>query len=255
MNLGLNDKVYLISGSSRGIGFGIAQCFLEEGAKVVITAREEDALMEAEWVLNEQHSGRVLALCGDLTKPNTIKSHLKRVTKHFGRLDGVVANMGSGREPMGMQSQEIWESSYDINLKPSMLLAQESAAYMGKEGGSITFISSIAGIEDIQAPVAYSVHKAALVAASKKLSRILAADNIRVNVIAPGNILCPGGIWEKKKNADEQGVLNYIKSAVPLGTFGDPKDIGYLSVFLASQKAKFITGSVIVADGGQTKSY
>jgi 3-oxoacyl-[acyl-carrier protein] reductase len=256
MNLELNNKVYFISGSSKGIGFFIAQCFLEEGAKVVITGRDDKALKKAESILREKKLGQVLALGGDLTDPDTIRALIKKTVDHFGKLDGVIANIGSGSEPMGMlEGPEIWESSYDVNIKSSMLLAQESALHMKKMGGSITFISSIAGIEDIQAPLAYSVHKAALVAASKKLSRILAVDKTRVNVIAPGNIFFPGGVWEKKKNKDEKNVLDYISSMVPLNTFGEPEDIGYLCVFLASKKAKFITGSVIVADGGQTKSY
>jgi 3-oxoacyl-[acyl-carrier protein] reductase len=256
MNLKLNGKVYLISGSSKGIGFFIAQCFLEENAKVVITGRDEEALGKAESLLVEKNPGRVFTLNGDLTDLSTIKRHIKNTLGHFGRLDGVVANVGDGSEPMGMlEGEDIWKKSYDINVKSNMLLIQESVPEMKKYGGSITLISSIAGIEDIQAPLAYSMHKASLISASKKLSRILAVDKIRVNVIAPGNIFLSGGVWDKKKNRDEKGVLDYIHSAVPLGTFGDPEDIGYLCVFLASEKAKFITGSVIVADGGQTKSY
>jgi 3-oxoacyl-[acyl-carrier protein] reductase len=256
MNLEIKDKVYFVSGSSKGIGFSIAKCFLEEGAKVVITGRNKESLRTAELELLEKNPGRILALNGDLTDLDTIKQQIKTTINHFGRIDGIIANMGSGAEPMGLlEDEEIWDLSHKINLKGSVLLAQVSAHFFPKTGGSITFISSIAGMENIEAPLAYSVYKAGLLAAAKKLSNILAVNKIRVNVIAPGNIFFPGGVWEKKKHQDEQKVLNYIHSTVPLDMFGDPEDIGCLCVFLASKRAKFITGSVIVADGGQTKSY
>src|SRR5688572_16576021 len=101
MNLELKNKVYLVSGSSKGIGFSIAKCFLEEGATVVITGRDQDDLKKAEAVLIQEKLGNVLALSGDLKDFSTIKRHIKKVMAQFGRLDGVVANVGSGAEPMG----------------------------------------------------------------------------------------------------------------------------------------------------------
>ena len=256
MNLDLEDKVFLIGGSSQGIGFSIARCFLDEGAKVVITGRDSKALGEAQSILREKYGENIFALEGDLSNLDTVKKNIEKTISRFKKLDGVIANVGNGSEPMEISEYEnTYQKSYEVNVKSSMILVQESIPYLKKNGGSVTFIGSIAGIEDIKAPLAYSMHKAALVSAAKKLSRTLSADKIRVNLVAPGNIFVPGGVWDRKKSQDEKGVLDYLSTEVPLNTLGDPEDIGYLCVFLASKKAKFITGSVIVADGGQTRSY
>ncbi|MBX9977172.1 MAG: SDR family oxidoreductase [Alphaproteobacteria bacterium] len=258
MDLNLTENVFFIAGSTKGIGLGIAECFLREGARVVITGRNRERLNSAFSCLATRFdSNRILPIHGDMQDFEHMKNQLDNVQKVFGRLDGVIANIGSGAEPLGLPSTpNIWEISFDKNLKASLQLVQASFPFLKMGGGgTITFISSIAGIEDIKAPMAYSLHKAALVAASKKLSREFSPFNIRVNVIAPGNILFPGGTWEKKQEQNTQEVTDYIRSEVPLNTFGDPEDIGNICVFFSSEKAKFITGSTVVVDGGQTRCF
>jgi len=257
MDLELHKKVFLVAGSTQGIGLGIAECFLKEGARVVITGRTPSKLKEAfDYLSCSADSNSILPLEVDMEDLKGIQHSLNCIQEAFGRLDGVVANIGSGAEPLGVPTDPTtWEASFHKNLRASLQLAQAAFPFLKENGGSLTFISSIAGIEDMKAPIGYSIHKAGIIAASKKFAREFAPFNIRVNVVAPGNILFPGGGWETKTKQDPEAVADYIKSAVPLNCFGTPEDIGNVCVFLSSGKAQFITGSTIVVDGGQTKTF
>lgn len=257
MNLDLEGKVFYIAGSSRGIGLGIAQCFLDEGACVVLTGRDKHTLNEVFEKFHHTYPGKVLALAGDLCEKDIISSHLKETCDHFGAIHGIVANVGNGRSAsIFPEGDHMWEESYRMNLESSLLLGRMSFEYLQRTSGStLTFISSIAGLEDLGAPVPYSIYKSAIHSASKILSRQYASKGVRVNTVAPGNIFFKGGSWEKKFDKDPTKVDAYIQREVPLKKFGEPEDIGHICCFLASDKSRFITGSVIVADGGQTRSY
>jgi 3-oxoacyl-[acyl-carrier protein] reductase len=122
------------------------------------------------------------------------------------------------------------------------------------EGGSIVFVSSIAGLESLGAPLPYGAAKAALEHYSKDLARRVGKHGVRVNTVAPGNILFPGGTWQRKLDADSPDVMQMISAEVPLGRFGAPEEIGALVAFVSSPKAAFITGACLVADGGQTRA-
>jgi 3-oxoacyl-[acyl-carrier protein] reductase len=123
-----------------------------------------------------------------------------------------------------------------------------------RKSGSIVYISSIAGKEAIGAPIHYGVAKAALIAYVKSLARTLGSSNIRANVVCPGNIYFEGGTWDLKLKENENAVTQMLKDRVPLNRFARPEEIANLVVFLASERASFITGSCVVADGGQTLS-
>ena len=257
MDLGLHDKVCFIVGSSRGIGFAIARAFLREGAKVVITGRNAASLEEATSLLvTESGVQRVLSIQGDMTKPADIRHVLDETVSPFGGLDAVVANVGSGTARGGWDlTLDDWQSTLNINLLGSMALASIALPYLiARGGGSITFITSIAGCEAINAPVTYSVAKAAVQSAMKSLSRLVGPQGVRVNAVAPGNVLFPGGSWESKLTEQREVVEQYIKSEVPLERFGRPEEIADAVVFLASERASFITGACLVVDGGQTRS-
>ena len=258
MYLGLEDKVAFIAGSSRGIGLAIACAFLRERAKVVITGRNVEPLEEASALLTaEADPQRVLSIRGDMTDPTEIRRALNEAVSAFGGLDAVVANVGSGIARGGWDlTLDDWWSALNINLLGGMVLASAALPHLiARGGGSLTFISSIVGCEAINAPVTYSAAKAAVQSAMKSLSRLVGSQGVRVNAVAPGNVLFPGGSWERKLAERREFFEQYIQSEVPLQRFGRPEEIADAVVFLASERASFITGACLVVDGGQTRSF
>lgn len=257
MDLGLAGKVAFVAGSSRGIGLAIARAFLREGADVVITGRDAVALEQARAALVAEFEARqVLALCADLTDTSEVERALAQSVAACGALDAIVANVGSGRARMGWDlSREDWQGMLEVNLLGSMALASAALRHLVARGaGSLTFTSSIAGCEAIDAPIAYGAAKAALQSAAKSLARLVGPHGVRVNVVAPGNVLFPGGSWERHLAERRAAVERYIASEVPLRRFGRPEEIADAVVFLASERASFITGACLVVDGGQTRA-
>jgi 3-oxoacyl-[acyl-carrier protein] reductase len=254
MDLHLSDRVILVAGSTRGIGKAIAAMLAAEGARVCITGREESSL---EAVKREfPDAERVLIHGGDLSNPDEIGGLFDAIAAKWGVLDGLVANLGAGTGKPGWDlAEEEWERLFRLNFQASTRLAQRAIPMMLDRGGSIVFISSITGVEATPAPLPYSAAKAALVNYSKNLARQIAARNIRVNCVAPGNILFPGGSWERHLAQRGEAVMQNIRSEVPMARFGTPEEIASLVAFLCSDRSSFITGSTFVADGGQTRSY
>lgn len=168
-----------------------------------------------------------------------------------------MANVGSGTGRGGWElSPEDWQSALRVNLLGGMTLASAALPHLMSRGrGSLIFISSIAGCEAINAPVPYSAAKAAVQSAAKSLSRLMGPHGVRVNTVAPGNVLFPGGAWERKLAERREFFEESIRTEVPLRRFGTPDEIADAVVFLASERASFITGACLVVDGGQTRSF
>jgi 3-oxoacyl-[acyl-carrier protein] reductase len=257
MDLQLKDKVALVAGSSRGIGKATARAFLLEGCRTVITGRDGASLTQAAAELEKEFGkDRVLPIAGDLTQTDQIRKTLDQVRAKWAAPDCVVASIGTGRGPVGWKIGEAdWQKLFETNLFGSLRLVTEVLPAMTESRkGSIVIISSIVGVESTPAPLPYSAAKAALNNFQKNVARQVGPSNVRINCVAPGNILFPGGSWEThiKNRGDE--VKRYIETEVPLQRFGRPEEIADLIVYLSSERASFITGSCIVADGGQTRS-
>jgi 3-oxoacyl-[acyl-carrier protein] reductase len=258
MEMGLRDKVAFIAGSSRGIGLAVAQAFLREGAKVGISGRNPADLEEARvLLLADAGPERVVAVAGDMTRETELERALSLVAASLGDLKAVVANVGRGTARPGWDlSSDDWHAALDLNLLGSMALASKvMPRLIAGGGGSITFVSSIAGVEAINAPLGYSAAKAALLSAMKGLSRLAGPQGVRVNAVAPGNVLFPGGSWERKLKERRDFFEASIRTEVPLQRFARPEEIADAVVFLASERASFITGACLVVDGGQTRSF
>jgi len=253
MDLCLENKRVLVTGASRGIGLEIAKHFLQEGAKVVISSRGEKLLTQAQNELASAFSKeRILALPCDFTKANDVKKLYESIDKEFSGIDIVVANIGDGRsvaDPIPEQQQ--WQQLWNINFETGLNTARIFLPMLEKSSGSLLFISSITALEAFGAPVDYSTAKSAIVAFSKNLARKV-AEKVRVNVIAPGNVNFPDSSWDAKIKQDHERVDKIIESTVPMKRFGTPDEIADAALFLSSDRASFITGSVLVVDGGQT---
>ncbi|NYT04889.1 MAG: SDR family oxidoreductase [Methanomicrobiales archaeon] len=252
----LHEKIGLVSGSSRGIGKAIAQRLLKEGAVVWITGRERGALERTHRECTRDFGDNARLFEGDLTDPGTIRTLLATVHDQCGGLDIAVANIGSGRSVMGWDvPDQAWEDAMTVNFHAAVRLSREAIRLMETGGsGSIVFISSIAGVESIRAPVPYAAAKAALLMYMKSTARIVAPMGIRMNAVSPGNVLFEGGTWDRKLGEDREAVEGYIRSEVPMGAFASPQDIAGAVAFLASDSGSFVTGANLVVDGGQTRS-
>jgi len=257
MDLKLTGKVVLITGSSRGLGKAIAETFLTEGARIVVSGRSRD---DVERTANEFSKRfdphQLVAFTGDLTLSDQTLKCVEGVLNAFGRIDILVANIGSGKGSVEWNvSDEEWSNSMALNLDGARRITNAVVPNMlENSSGSVVYIASIAGREIIGAPVEYSVAKAALIALSKNIARRLARNNIRVNAVCPGNILFEGGSWDNKLKQDREKVLAMLESSVPMKRFATPAEIADLVAFIASDRASFLTGSCIVVDGGQTAS-
>jgi 3-oxoacyl-[acyl-carrier protein] reductase len=258
MDLNLINKVVLISGSGHGLGKCIAKAFLLEGARVVITdidkQRLDDTLHEFSTEIDTKMIG---SFCGDLTSLNDINNCIGFAIERFGKIDICIANLGTGKGTPGwnIPDQE-WERMSSLNFDGARRLTNSVVPHIiENKGGAIIYISSIAGLEVIGAPVQYCVAKASLIAYSKNLSRMLAKFGIRVNTVCPGNIYFKDGTWDFKMQENKKAVLEMLEKTVPLKRFAAPGEIADLVLFLCSERASFITGSCIVSDGGQTVSF
>jgi len=160
---------------------------------------------------------------------------------------------GSG-EAEAITGEEEWQRLWQLNFTGTLSCLRIFENALKKAGGNAILVSSIAGLESIGAPTAYSVAKSALIALGRELSRKWAPD-IRINVVAPGNIMAEGGTWDAKMKENSDAVQQMVQQKVPLQRFGTPREVADLILFLSSEKAAFITGSCLVIDGGQTTSF
>ena len=258
MNLNLDSKTCFIAGSSRGIGLGIARRLLDEGARIVLTGRNPDALQDAFDELAERYSiDRVLQIAGDLGQSGVVENAVQLAIERWGVIDCLIANVGTGHSLPGWDiDRAVWDASFDVNLWPTLATVRAILPQMTqKRSGSIVVIGSITGIEATPAPLAYSAAKAALANYVANLARQVGPSGVRVNYLAPGNILFPGSGWERRQSEQPTEVKKMLASEVPLNRFGTVDEIADVAAFLASPRSSFVTGTVIVADGGQTRGY
>jgi 3-oxoacyl-[acyl-carrier protein] reductase len=254
MDLGLRDKVVVITGSSRGIGRATAIAFGAEGARVVLSARGEEQLAEAAQAVRAA-GGQALPIQVDVTTDQGIERLLAETQRSFGPVDVLVNNVGGSRgAPTWEATDEDWRSVLDLNLLPAVRCSRAVIPSMiERRSGSIVIVSSIYGRESGGATT-YNAAKAAELSLSKQLARQLAPHNVRVNAVAPGSIIFPGGGWQRRVDADPEAMRRFVESDMPLGRFGQPEEVANVIVFLSSTRASLVTGACLNVDGCQSRS-
>jgi len=254
MDLGLKGKVAMVSGASRGIGRAIALGLAAEGCQLSICARGQGDLERTAREIRGR-SVEVLALAVDVTHEEDTRHWVEETQKRFGRIDVLVNNVGSGRPGRNLgASEEEWRAGFELNFFSAFRLCQLVAPLMQEQKiGCIINVASIYGRE-WGGPMAYNAAKAAMISLSKTMARDLALKGIRVNSVAPGSILFPGGVWEQRQKEAPEAIAAFVKSELPFGRFGTPEEVADVVVFLASERARWVSGASINVDGCQSRS-
>jgi NAD(P)-dependent dehydrogenase (short-subunit alcohol dehydrogenase family) len=261
MDLGLKDKVAVITGATTGIGLAVARGLAEEKARVVLCARDERRTMEQANRIREEYGVATLGLGCDVTHPGEITSVVAAVEQTFGGADILINNAGAGsRETIMDAADERWQYYWDLHVMAAVRFARGLAPGMRRRGeGVILNNASICAKQPLDYEPIYNVTKAALMMLSKCLADELIRDNIRVNCINPGLILTDA--WKEAARQNTAGTptdwkeyLDQVaKEKTPIGRFASPEELADFFVFLCSPRASYCTGSTYYVDGGWLK--
>ena len=242
----LEGKIAVVTGGNSGIGLATAQRFLEEGAKVAISGRNETTLAEALKKLGKD----VLAVRADTAHLDEVERFLSEVNKKLGKIDVLFVNAGVAKfAPLTETPESLFDEQFDINIKGAYFTIQKAVPYLN-DGASIILNTSVAGSTGTPGTSAYSATKAALRSLARTAAAELAERNIRVNAVAPGPIITP--IFGRT-GLPQQAIDDWAKdlvSQVPMKRFGQPEEVAGVVAFLASRDSSYITGVEINVDGG-----
>jgi 3-oxoacyl-[acyl-carrier protein] reductase len=256
VDLQLRGKVAIVTGSSRGLGLASAQALAAEGCGVCICARGKEALEAARKELHRMEGAQaVIPVVADVSTQDGAEKVVAAAAEAFGGIDILVNNVGTAKGGGILDTpDQVWQEAFDQTLYPAIRMSRLVVPHMRKRGGgAIVMIASIWGRES-GGRMTYNAVKAAEISLGKSMARQLAKDAIRVNSVAPGSILFPGGSWDKRQQADPAGIAEFVRSEIPFGRFGRAEEVGALVAFLASPRASWISGSCVPVDGCQSRS-
>jgi 3-oxoacyl-[acyl-carrier protein] reductase len=254
VDLGLAGKVAVVTGSSRGIGRGIAARLVEEGADVVFSARGADTLEQA--VAATTGPGRAHGVVADVTTAPGAAAVVEAARTELGGLDIVVNSVGgSGARTVDDMDAADLNDVLARNVGAALEVSRAALpALRDRGGGVIAMIASVWGREAGGSP-SYNIAKAAEISLAKAMARDLAKDRIRVFSVAPGSTLFPGGSWERRQREDPEGIAALVERELPWGRFGTVEEIADVVAFLVSPRASWVVGTCVTVDGGQSRSF
>jgi len=242
----LKDKVAIVTGAGRGIGRAIAIGLAKNGAKVTLCATTHENLEKVKAEIEGFAPGTTLLMQADVTNGDETNAVVKKTLDTHGRVDILVNNAGTTRDNLiALMTEKEWDDVLNTNLKSVFLMTKACARPMVKQrSGVMLNISSVIGITGNAGQANYAASKAGIIALTKSTAKELAKRNIRVNAIAPGFIRTR--MTEQVPAEIQQKILENI----PLGRYGEPEDVAQAALFLVSEEASYITGQVVIVDGG-----
>jgi NAD(P)-dependent dehydrogenase (short-subunit alcohol dehydrogenase family) len=261
MDLGLKDKVAVITGGSVGIGLAVAEGLAQEGVHLALCARNEERLLGEVDRIKEKFGVKILGVKTDVTNVDDLVNLTSEVEQEFGGADILINNAGTGSEENIMDaSDERWQYYWDLHVMAAVRLSRALVPFMRKRGGGVIINNaSICAKQPLWYEPIYNTTKAALVMFSKCLANEVIGDNIRVNTINPGLVLTPdwrktAGILSKEEGITPDEYLDRIaKQNAPIGRFASPEELANFFVFLCSPRASYCVGSTYYVDGGWLK--
>ena len=254
MDLGLTNKVAMISGASRGIGRAIALGLAAEGCRLSLCARGKEQLDKTAQEVGEQ-ANDVLATALDVTQETEARGWVEATQRRFGGVDILINNVGGSRPGGNLDAtRSDWQAGFALNFFSALDLCRLVVpAMQERQSGCVINITSIYGRE-WGGPMTYNAAKAAMISLSKEMARELAPQGIRVNSVAPGSILFSGGAWERRQKENPEAIAAFVKAELPAGRFGKPEEVADVVVFLASERANWVSGACLTVDGCQSRS-
>jgi 3-oxoacyl-[acyl-carrier protein] reductase len=258
MDLGLRDRIAIITGSSRGLGLAAATSLAAEGCRVCLCARGEEPLRSAVGIVAAAGGGEgsVIGVTADVSRPEGAQEVIDRTVAAFGGIDVLVNNVGfAGGGGLLDTSDGQWQDAFDQTLFPAIRVSRLAVPHIQRRGGgAIVIIASIFGRE-AGGRMTYNAVKSAEISLAKSMAQQLASSNIRVNSVSPGSILFEGGSWWKRQQADPAGIAEFVRRELPFGRFGAPQEVGDVVAFLCSPRAAWVSGTSVVVDGCQSRAF
>lgn len=262
MDLGLQNKVAIITGGSIGIGLAIAEGLAAEGVHLVLVARQEERLQAEAERLAAHYQVQAIGVAADVATPAGIAAILAATTETFGGADILINNAGTGSNETIMDApDEKWQFYWDLHVMAAVRLARGLVPLMRQRGGGVILHNaSICAVQPLWYEPIYNVTKAALMMFSKTLANEVIKDNIRVNTVNPGLILTPDWIKTAKQLTADQGgdwegyLAGVAREHAPIDRFASPQELADFFVFLCSKRASYSVGATYFVDGGMLKT-